>query len=169
MSHTTPGVNSKTPVNIKDCWRTNLKALLDATRLVGFPFRLDVAADEENSLCDEYFSAEDNALTKSWACDGAVWCNPPFSLKREFLEKAWIESIEHKIPVCVMIPFEPATKWWADYVMGRATVVFIPDGRYSYLHPETGEDIGSPNFASCFVVFTPLDVPTQYVHFERTK
>jgi hypothetical protein len=29
--------------------------------------------------------------------------------------------------------------------------------------------MGSPNFASCFVVFTPLTMPTQYIEFERTK
>ena len=169
MSHTTPGVNSKTPINIKDCWRTSIKAFSDARRLVGIEFFLDAAASEENALCGHYLSEDNNALERSWSTNGAVWCNPPFSMKREFLDKAWHEAKANELTVCVMIPFEPATKWWADYVMGRATVVFIPDGRYSYLHPESGEDIGSPNFASCFVVFTPLDVPTQYVHFERTK
>ncbi len=61
----------------KDDWGTP-PALIEAlqTRFCR-KFGLDVAASKENKICKEFYSEEDNALTKFWGWNGTAWCNPP--------------------------------------------------------------------------------------------
>lgn len=170
MSHTTAGKTSNTAVSIKNLWRTTDGAYKDACELCGIgDFELDVAADKSNRKCSLFIGEKSDALNSVWFGVDVVWawCNPPFDLKREFLAKAYEQRTSGN--TCVMIPYEPTTKWWRHYVHGKATVIYVPDGRYNFCHPETGEEIKGVAFASCFAVFTSLTMPTQYVHFERAK
>lgn len=41
-----------------------------------FHFTLDVCADPQNAKCVQYFTREQDGLSKEW--DGTVWCNPPY-------------------------------------------------------------------------------------------
>ena len=41
-------------------------------------FQLDVAASKENSLCDRYYTKENNGLNNFWNAK-RVWCNPPYN------------------------------------------------------------------------------------------
>lgn len=66
-----------------------------------FHFTLDVAASVENALCPDYFTLEDNGLTKQWS--GSVWCNPPFSdcgswVRKANYESSWVDSIVMLLP-----------------------------------------------------------------------
>lgn len=58
-----------------------------------FEFTLDVAASAENALTDRYYDLEVNGLAQSWGGE-RVWCNPPYSDLRPWVEKAQRE-IEH--------------------------------------------------------------------------
>jgi phage N-6-adenine-methyltransferase len=170
MSGKTLGAGSTTPDNKKDYWNTPWHAVHDASALVGQPFVLDACAtDRHAAKAYLYISPDEDALKEQWDPEkpGAVWCNPPFSQKFAFLERAHQQSILHGLTICVMVPYERCTKWWQQYVNGRATVVYVPDGRYNYCDDTTKEEISGVNFASCFVVFTPLTMPTQYVDFLR--
>ena len=170
MSGKTPGVQSSTPENKKDNWNTPLHAVLDAEALIGQKFTLDACAcDSATAKAGEFITPETDALTVSWVPvhNGAVWCNPPFSRKTEFLHHAWRQARWHALTIVMMIPYEPCTKWWREFVSGKASIVYVPDGRYNYCDPETKREITGVNFASCFVVFTPLTMPTQYVEFSR--
>lgn len=164
---------SETPENQKDLWQTPPFVVEDAARLIGQGFALDAcAADIQAAKSSEFITPEMDALTVDWwpaAALGAVWCNPPFSQKEAFLQRAYEQARLMRLTVCCLVPLEPSTTWWRTHVTGKATAVYIPDGRYPFIHPETGLVMGSPNFASCFVVFTPLTMPTQYIEFERTK
>ena len=59
-----------------------------------YDFDLDVAATEQNKMCDLYFTKENDALGLSW--EGRCWCNPPYSCAGEFVKKA---IDEYKNPV----------------------------------------------------------------------
>lgn len=53
------------------------------------PFTLDLFADDHNAKCENYYTAENNALTEDWSgrlstIGGAAYVNPPYS--REELE-----------------------------------------------------------------------------------
>lgn len=161
-------VKTKTDLSKKDYWQTSDLAYDDACHLCGVEaFDIDVAASIGNRKCSYYLDEDADALSVRWFSrdEAYAWCNPPFSLKIEFLQKAYEQRKSGTI--CMMIPFEPATKWWRDNVDGKAAVVFVPDGRYSFVNPETGLVMSGVNFPSCFVVFNSLEVPTQYVNFER--
>lgn len=169
--HMSLGKKTKTDPTIKDNWNTTWAAFHDAEALVG-PFDVDAASFEHSKKVPVCITPQMDSLIQRWADfvdNGFVWCNPPFSRKLEFLEKAYIESIENGVRSCLMIPYESATKWWLKFVYGRAAIVYIPNGRYNFINDETKEEISGVPFASCFVYFDgqPDTHETQYVHFKR--
>lgn len=170
MSGVGSGAKSATPDNKKDYWNTPWHAVHDAAFLIGQSFELDACAkDQSAAKAYQWITPEQDALTSQWVpkVAGAVWCNPPFSNKAAFLDRAYQQAKLHGLTVCVMVPYEHLTLWWRQYVSNRATVVYLPDGRYNYVDDETKIEQSGVNFASCFVVFTPLQMPTQYVEFTR--
>ena len=169
MSHNTPNSKSNTDVNIKNLWATTQDAYKDACKLCGaYYFELDAAASSKNKKCALYINEDQDALTIEWFREElvkTVWCNPPFDLKREFLAHAYNQR-KHGL-TCMMIPYEPTTKWWREFVHDKASIVYVPDGRDNFIHPKTEKEIKGVSFASCIVVFTPLTLTTQYIHFKR--
>ena len=78
-----------------------------------FRFTVDVAASEENAKLDRYFDREADGLSRSWAGE-RVWCNPPYSDIRPWLEKAWAEQAEL---VVMLLPANRTEQgWWQDLV-----------------------------------------------------
>ncbi len=166
------GGASKTPAVHKDFWVTSPEAAQDASHLIGMEFGVDAAASNSRvAKAPIFITPEQDALDPFtlWTPPPgkATWCNPPFSHKTDFIARAYDAATLHKHVVCMMLPYEPITKWWRTLIDGRATNVFVPDGRYHYLHPETLEPMREVTFASAFVVFTPMRVPTQYVQTVR--
>ena len=51
-----------------------------------------------NVRCPTYWSREDDAFTKDWSSCGLLWCNPPFSLLGEVVNKLEREGAE-----CILI------------------------------------------------------------------
>ncbi len=78
-----------------------------------FAFTVDVAASLHNAKCEQFIDQRTDALSKSW--DGErVWCNPPYSDIRPWVEKAWTSDC----PVIVMLLPANRTEqgWWQDLV-----------------------------------------------------
>ena len=64
---------SKTVEKNRDMWQTP-KFVFDHYNKL-FKFTHDVAASHSNHLCDEYFTVDDDGLSRDW---GTVnWLNPP--------------------------------------------------------------------------------------------
>lgn len=63
-------------------------------RLCGMPFTLDVAAESTPGgfHAPRYFTIEDDGLHRSWLTPCMVWCNPPYSDKDAWIEKAAEEA-----------------------------------------------------------------------------
>ncbi|EKE79070.1 DNA N-6-adenine-methyltransferase [Idiomarina xiamenensis] len=161
-------VKTTTPSSAKDYWRTSDQAYRDACYLCGVDdFNVDVAADDGNKKCAAYISEQADSLRIDWFLGdfANAWCNPPFSRKVEFLQKAYSERKRGLI--CMMLPYEPCTTWWRENIDGKATIVYVPDGRYNFLHPETGKQMSGVPFSAAFIVFTSLVSPTHYVQFKR--
>ena len=84
-----------------------------------FRFTLDVAATSENAKVLRYFTPVDNGLDQSWR-DERVWCNPPFSNIRPWVEKA----LEREAAIAVLLLPAHRTEqgWWQDLIEpGRRT------------------------------------------------
>ena len=76
-----------------DSWRTPPEIFNHYNKR--FDFALDVAASDDNHLCRNYITKEQDALTTSWneaASDYIfgryVWCNPPYSNPLPFVSRA---------------------------------------------------------------------------------
>jgi phage N-6-adenine-methyltransferase len=87
-------------------------------------FTLDVAATPANAKCARFFTAADDGLRQSWAGE-RVWCNPPYSNVRPWIEKAWAEACHSAngylptgAPVIVMLLPANRTEqgWWQELV-----------------------------------------------------
>ena len=58
----------------KQTWETP-KDFFDKVNNI-FNFTLDACAEDTTAKVSNYFTVEDDALTKYWK--GVVWCNPPY-------------------------------------------------------------------------------------------
>lgn len=112
-----------------------------------FHFTLDACALPENAKCARYFTPEMDGLSKKWV--GVVWCNPPYG--REI--GAWVqkaaEAAEAGTEVVMLLPARTDTRWFHDYIYGRAEIRFVK-GRLKF----GGRDNSAP-FPSMVVVFRP--------------
>jgi len=68
---------------VGDQWRTPENIFWGINSLFG-PLVLDLFTDGENSKCEAFYTAEDNALTQDWSLrleelNGAAFGNPPYS------------------------------------------------------------------------------------------
>lgn len=68
---------------VGDQWRTPDNIFWGINAMFG-PFVLDLFTDGENSKCEAYYTAEDNALAQDWSArvselNGAAFANPPYS------------------------------------------------------------------------------------------
>lgn len=129
-------------------------------------FTLDAAASDHNHKCARYFTVERDGLMQSWG-GGAVWCNPPYSDIRPWVEKAWkAMQNEGARRVVMLLPANRTEQgWWQDLVepfrdrgvsMGmRLTVTFLP-GRLRFHRPNwtPGPKGNRPPFGCCLLVFT---------------
>lgn len=124
-----------------------------------FGFTLDVAATPANAKCEQFFTLEDDGLTRSWT--GRVWCNPPYSQIREWVEKAWNEWWADRSELIVMLlpANRPEQGWWQDHIEpfrdhpGSPLRVEFLRGRQRFVMPGA-ESIGPnerPPFGCCLL------------------
>ena len=90
-----------------------------------FNFSLDACALPENAKCESYYTPKDDGLSKPWM--GGVWCNPPYGREiSSWVKKAYEEpQKEYNNFVLMLLPARTDTKWWWDWVQGKATLFFV--------------------------------------------
>lgn len=110
-----------------------------------FNFTLDPCSTHENAKCAKHYTKEDNGLALSWANE-TVFCNPPYGLELPKWVRKCRDESEHAT-VVMLIPARTDTKWFHDYIYGKAEVRFIR-GRLKF-----GNSKNSAPFPSMVVVF----------------
>lgn len=128
-----------------------------------FGFTLDVAASYENALVPDYYDRDADGLSRDWY--GVVWCNPPYSDIRAWVEKAWQEW-RRSSDVETIVMLLPANRteqaWWQDLIeperddRGRLSVRFLR-GRLRFDTPEgtyTDPRGNRPPFGCCLVIWS---------------
>jgi phage N-6-adenine-methyltransferase len=109
-----------------------------------YKFELDVCATKENSKCKNYFTKEDDGLSKDWV--GICWMNPPYGREIiKWMRKAYESSLNGATVVC-LVPARTDTKWWHEYAM-LGEIEFIR-GRLKF-----GNQSNSAPFPSAVVIF----------------
>lgn len=134
---------------IKDDWATpqDLFDKLDNE----FDFTLDPCASEENAKCVNFYTAEQDGLTKDWKGE-RVFCNPPYN---RYQIKKWVEKMSNSDAEVVvgLLPARTNTSWFHDFVWNKAEIRFIRGkitfGGYKWQAP----------FPSMIVVFKTITNP----------
>jgi len=122
-----------------------------------FDFDLDAACNMENCKCDFGYDFEINGLKKCWE-PLTTWLNPPYSDPYPWVKKAYEESLKGATVVC-LLPADTSTKWFHEWVIGKAEVRFV-EGRIKFINPETGRECkDSPKFGSMIAVYGPEVIP----------
>lgn len=146
------------------------QTFFDATAERFGGFTLDVAAAAHNAKCPDYFTREVDGLSRDWLTSSGdpsrVWCNPPYSDIRSWVEKAHDEWTNGHVDLIAMLL--PANRveqrWWQDLVEpfrdGRGghrflSVEFLP-GRMRFDRPDwtPGPKGDRPPFGCCLVVWS---------------
>jgi len=56
-----------------------------------YKFKMDLAANNSNALCEEFYTEADDTLNRPWLRSGYLFLNPPFSEM-----KYWIRKCQHE-------------------------------------------------------------------------
>lgn len=129
-------------------------------------FTLDAAAAEHNAKCEDYYTRDDDGLLQEWT--GRVWCNPPYSNLRAWVEKAWHEWSRGRVMgggprlIVMLVPANRTEQgWWQDLVepyrgKGSLDVEFLR-GRMRFHRPDwTPPPKGDrPPFGCCLLIWGP--------------
>ena len=109
-----------------------------------FHFDLDPCANEQNHKCENYFTKEQDGLTKKGG-GWRVFCNPPYGRQiGKWMQKCCEEG--RKTLVVALVPARTDTKWFHEYVLGKAEIRFIK-GRLSF------DEQGRAPFPSMIVIY----------------
>ena len=82
-----------------------------------FLFTIDVAASAENTKCDRFCTEERSGIKETWAHE-RVYCNPPYSNIRPWVEKAWSEP-DAELIVMLLPANRTEQGWWQDLIEPR--------------------------------------------------
>lgn len=130
-------------------FRTPPEFLAAAALRAGRAFDWDCACTRQDAVASAgFFYPELDALQADWRpLQGAhCWLNPPFKLSGAFAKKC-AESGAH---VTALLPCSVGTKWYADYVDGRGSVIFLRP-RIIFLKP-SGEPMPQGINRDCMLV-----------------
>lgn len=110
-----------------------------------FSFTLDPCSTHENAKCQKHYTKEDDGLSKNWGGE-VVFCNPPYGRELpKWVKKCYEES--QNADVVMLIPARTDTRWFHDYIYGKAEIRFIK-GRLKF-----GDAKQSAPFPSMVVIY----------------
>jgi len=113
---------------------------------------LDAAASLRNTKAPQFYTKEDDSLTKEWF--GKVWLNPPFGSELPKFMKKCAEEIkrEEVDSIVVLIPARTDTKWFHEIVMPNAYLIYLIKGRFNFRVDNAVEGANAP-FPSMLVLY----------------
>ena len=93
-----------------------------------------------------YDTIDTNGLLSDWTKYKRIWINPPFTIKHEFIKKAWETYSITKNDIYILFPIEfLTTNRFHNSVFGGK--IFIPNGRINF-ESGLGKKGKSPAFGS---------------------
>lgn len=81
----------------------------------------------------DYDTIETDGLSKDWSKYKKIWINPPFTIKHEFLEKAYKTYEQTKNEIYILFPIEfLTTKRFYEASKNWGGKLYIPNGRINF-------------------------------------
>ena len=127
-----------------------LQSFKDACDRLNCTPKVDYFASEANHTCDKFYTKEDDAISRSWTENGFI--NPPYSIIKKVMKKAYEEHIIHNIELMILCYAKTETMWWHDFVEGKAEIHFIK-GRMKFLCRHGYEKKGSAPYPSVWIIY----------------
>jgi phage N-6-adenine-methyltransferase len=150
-----------------DLWRTPKEVFNYFNRR--YDFQCDVAASDDNHLCNGYLTEENNALELDWGFDcnsgGYIWCNPPYSNPLPWVNKCIKESQERGIGTVMLLNCDMSVEWSSLLVKLECKIIHpiasgskkdktYCNGRIAFLK-ENNQPVGENNKAQAFFIIPP--------------
>ena len=97
-----------------------------------------------------YDTIETNGLTTDWTSYNRIWVNPPFTMKKEFMQKA-VDTVKDnpEATIWFLVPIETLTTKWFNAMVTKYDLI-IPNGRIKFEDPNNPK-AKSPAFGSIIV------------------
>lgn len=171
--------------DVGDQWRTPDLLFWGINAMFG-PLVLDLFADDSNTKCPAWYTAEDNALTQDWSerlleLKGDAWGNPPYS-RSQYHEKQAVTGMTHIMNYVAaqrekggryvfLIKAAPSEAWWPE---DADHIVFIR-GRIGFDLPtwfvpaDEKQKPTSAFFAGAIVVFDKSWRGERFGYISRTE
>ncbi len=136
-------------------WRTPPELFAALSRRWG-PFGLDLAADHDNHLCPDYFTAEDSAFDYIWGECNAFLNNP-------FEQMAlWLPEVRRQADmgttITMLCPLDSGVAWFPQHAWGKFDSMTLLAPRVSYIPPpERVKPPSSASGSSVVLRFLPLN------------
>lgn len=103
----------------RDDWTTPQKLFnwLDSR----FRFNLDAAASKKSTKCEQYYNARENFLAERSkpASFARIFCNPPYSLDKEFAEKCHQLYLDYGISSLLLLPVRSDRVWYQELLHSK--------------------------------------------------
>lgn len=136
-------------------WKTPRILYDELDRSVG-GFLCDAAADHGNSLHGSFYGpgsaiGEDALVIERWL--SPAFCNPPYGKGIEKWLMKFIEQAKLGVTTVALLPARVETRWWYDYVVAMASIVFLV-GRVPFIDVSRTKPT-QPDHGSAVCLFEP--------------
>jgi phage N-6-adenine-methyltransferase len=125
-----------------------------------FSFTLDVCADKDNTLCDDWFDRDKDGLKQNWS--GICFCNPPYNQAKLWVEKAYHEAEKGNCTAVLLIAARTDTRYFWSFAR-HGEIRFLP-GRLKFDLFE-GTKFSAP-FPSAVVIFRQNNIEPKVVFWD---
>lgn len=98
---------------------------------------------------ENYDTIDTNGLSADWTQYKRVWINPPFTIKHEFMKKAWETFQKARNEIYILFPIEFITTARFHNSIGGGKI-FVPNGRINF-ESGLGKKGKSPAFGSIVI------------------
>ncbi len=112
--------------------------------------QIDICASKVNHVLPNYITKEQNCLKLDIKED--FFMNPPYSEVDEFMKFAYDQHIKNNVNVLILIYAKVDTRWWHQYVEGRAEVHNIR-GRIKFNCKHGYQKDNCAPYPNCWVIF----------------